>query len=125
LYSLALDCSARAADAKAANKDTRAFQAFLAAEWDYTMGQSPTWASSLGDRRWNDRWEDVSLAAIDHRHAHDQDALARLKKIDRRKLSSADQLSHDLYSYETELSIEEYGHRGFLIPLNQREGIQN
>jgi uncharacterized protein (DUF885 family) len=121
---LALAGSAHAADTKATNKDTRAFQAFLAAEWNYTMEQSPTWASSLGDRRWNDRWEDASLAAIDRRHAHDQDTLAKLKKMDRKKLSPADQLSYDLYTYETELSVEEYAHRGFLIPLNQREGIQ-
>src|SRR5258705_6763488 len=78
------------ADNKASNKDTRALHALLTAEWDHAMEQSPTWASSLGDRRWNDRWGDVSLAAIEKNHAHDQDALARLRTIDRRKLSSAD-----------------------------------
>src|SRR6266487_5079965 len=115
---------AQGADTKSSNKDTRALHALLAAEWDYTMEQSPTWASSLGDRRWNDRWGDVSLAAVEKNHAHDQDALARLKKIDRRKLSPADQLNYDLALYETELAIEEHRHRWFLVPLNQREGIQ-
>jgi len=115
---------AQGADTKSANKETRAFHALLTAEWDRTMEQSPTWASSLGDRRWNDRWGDVSLAAIEKNHARDQEALERLKKIDRRKLSSADQLNYDLFLYETQLAIEEHQHRWFLVPLNQREGIQ-
>jgi hypothetical protein len=33
----------------------------LEAEWNYTMEQAPAWASSLGHRRWNDRWEGLSL----------------------------------------------------------------
>lgn len=120
----AFDGMAQGADTKASNKDARGLHALLAAEWDHTMEQSPTWASSLGDRRWNDRWGDVSLAAIEKNHAHDQEALVRLKKIDRRKLSSADQLNYDLFQYETQLSIEEHKYRWFLVPLNQREGIQ-
>ena len=108
----------------AANKDTKALHAFLAAEWEYTMEQSPDWASQLGDRRWNDRWPDISLGAIEARHAHNVDALARLKKINRAKLPPADQLNYDLFEYETQLALDEFPHRWFLIPLNQREGIQ-
>ena len=48
----------------------KALHAFLAAEWEYTLEQAPTWASSLGDHRFDDRWEDQSLAAIEARHAH-------------------------------------------------------
>jgi uncharacterized protein (DUF885 family) len=124
LFACAIPGWVQGADTKSSNKDTRALHALLAAEWEHTMEQSPTWASSLGDRRWNARWGDVSLAGIEKNHAHDRDALVRLNKIDRRKLSSVDQLNYDLFQYETELAIEEHRHRWFLVPLNQREGIQ-
>jgi hypothetical protein len=36
--------------------ETARLRALLADEWEYTVEQSPVWASELGDRRWNDRW---------------------------------------------------------------------
>jgi len=107
-----------------ANQATKALQALFDAEWDYTMEQNPTWASQLGDRRWNDRWEDTSLAAIEQRHGHASDVLARLKKIDRRKLSPKDQLNYDLFQKHYETATEEHAYHWYLAPLNQREGIQ-
>jgi uncharacterized protein (DUF885 family) len=103
---------------------SKALRDFFAAEWGYTMEQDPQWASRLGDRRWNDRWEDISLAAIAARHEHRRKALERLAKIDRRKLRPADQLDYDLFQKKYETEIEEYPFRWWLVPLNQREGIQ-
>ncbi|MBC8116882.1 MAG: hypothetical protein H7062_21005, partial [Candidatus Saccharimonas sp.] len=37
-------------------------------EWEYTLREAPTFASHLGDKRFGDRWPDVSLAAIVRRH---------------------------------------------------------
>ena len=63
----------------AENKETgKALNEFFEAEWNYEMEQSPARASSMGDRRWNDRWGDQSLAAIRKREEHTKDALARL-----------------------------------------------
>ncbi len=107
-----------------ANQATKALQALFEAEWDYTLEQNPPWASQLGDRRWNDRWEDASLAAIEKRHEHANDVLARLKKIDRRKLSPKDQLNYDLFQKQFDIFLEEHPYHWYLAPLNQREGIQ-
>src|SRR5215218_7091235 len=61
-------------------------------EWEWTMREAPTFASSLGDRRYNDRWTDLSLAAIERRQQHRQQTLARLQRIDRARLPAADRL---------------------------------
>lgn len=117
---LALSANAFAQDAAT----TKALHDLFAHEWEYDLQQSPTRASSLGDRRWNDRWGDRSLAAIKTRHEHDVDVLQRLNKIDRAKLSAADQLNYDLFKKQYETGIEEYKYRWYLAPLNQRGGIQ-
>lgn len=93
-------------------------------EWDYEMQQHPERASNLGDRRWNDRWTDESLEAQDRRYQHSQDVLVRLAKIDRSTLSSADQLNYDLFKKQYEDRIEGHKFHWFLVPLNQRDGIQ-
>lgn len=98
--------------------------AFFAAEWDWTMEQSPTWASMLGDRRWNDRWPDVSLAAVEKRHLHAKEALEKLRAIDRAALTPADQLSYDLFVDRLSRDIAEHPFGWHLVPLNQRGGIQ-
>ena len=57
---------------------TKALHELFAAEWDYQMEQHPTWASTLGDRRWNDRWSDISLDAIVRRHEHNREVIVKL-----------------------------------------------
>ncbi len=102
----------------------KALHALFDAEWEFNMEQNPTMASSLGDRRWNDKWEDVSLEAIRKREDRTRDALARLAKIDRAKLSPADQLNYDLFKKEYEADAAGFKFRMYLLPITQRGGIQ-
>src|SRR5258707_7712155 len=91
----------------AENKEAgKALNEFFETEWNYEMEQSPARASSMGDRRWNDRWGDQSLEAIRKREDHAREALARLKKFDRAQLSPADQLNYDLFQKDLEMDIE-------------------
>lgn len=94
-------------------------------EWEYSLAHNPTRASSLGDRRWNDRWSDVSLASIQRKNRHNIAVLAELGKIDRSKLSRTDQLNYDLFKRDYETSVAEFKFRWYLVPLNQRGGIQS
>ena len=103
---------------------TKALHALFDREWRYELQENPTRASQLGDRRWNDRWPDRSLAAIQRRHEHNVQVLKELSQIDRSKLSTADQLNYDLFKKDYETDIEEHQYRWYLVPLNQRGGIQ-
>ncbi len=108
----------------AADDTGKALPAFFDAEWDYQMEQNPTRASSMGDRRWNDRWDDDSLDAYRKREDHAKDALQRLNKFERAKLSPADQLNYDLFRKNLEQDIAGFRFRMYLLPINQRGGIQ-
>jgi uncharacterized protein (DUF885 family) len=98
---------------------------FLEAEWQRTLEDNPTFASSLGDRRWNDLWPDLSLDAIRARHAADQAALARLEDIDAAALSAARRLDHEMYHRVLEERIDAYRFQRHLVPFNQRGGPHN
>jgi uncharacterized protein (DUF885 family) len=106
------------------NEATKALHELFASEWDYWMEQYPTWASTLGDRRWNDRWEDLSLDAISKRHTHNIEVLAKLRGMDREALSPPDRLNYDLFLKDYKNEVEGYQYRWYLIPLNQRGGVQ-
>ena len=83
--------------ALAENKDAgKALHEFFEAEWNYDMEQSPARASSMGDRRWNDRWGDQSLEAIHKREAHAKDALERLAEA-QKELREALERSRELF----------------------------
>jgi len=108
-----------------ADDATEALHELFGDEWERTMRENPTWASQLGDRRYNDQWPDRSLKAVAMSHAGDQKALSRLEAIDRSALSGDDQLNYDLFGKQLKNRVEGHQYKMFLIPLNQRGGIQN
>ena len=111
--------------AAAAGPADAELEAFLEAEWERVLESYPTLASSLGDRRWNDRWTDLSAEAIAARHAADLAALARLEAIDTDALSPARRLDKEMYLRELDQSIQDFRYRRHLVPFNQRGGPHN
>jgi uncharacterized protein (DUF885 family) len=106
------------------NDAGKILHALFDSEWDYWLEQYPTWASTLGDRRWNDRWENLSLAAIDRRHEHSVEVLGKLTAFDRDALLPPDRLNYELFLKDYENGVEQHRYRWYLIPLHQRGGIQ-
>lgn len=104
---------------------SEAFHDLLDDEWDRRLQQNPTFASWLGDRRFNDRWQDVSLTAIQGRHEQDRQALVRLKAIDASALTGQDRISYELFQREYENRVNGFRYGWYLVPLNQRGGIQD
>lgn len=94
-------------------------------EWQRTLQESPTFASRLGDLRYNQQWGDTSLPAIERSAAKTRSALQKVRQIDESQLSEADRLNRRLFiqQYETDVALQKY--RLFLLPLNQRGGIQD
>ena len=101
----------------------KALRALFDAEWQWELEQDPVDASLLGDRRYNDRWRDDSLSAIERRHQHRVETLARLENISRQELSPADQLNYDLFQKNLRTSIEAHAFRPYLLPITPRGGI--
>jgi len=74
--------------------------ALFAEYWDWQMHEYPTYATAMGDHRFDDRLTDVSLAAIARRKAYQADLAARLRAIDRSALEGQDTLSYAVLATE-------------------------
>ncbi len=93
--------------------------------WEWQLAENPVFASSLGDRRFNGRWRDMSLEAIQRRQQERRDFLKRLYAIDRTALSDADKLNHELFRRMLQNDIDAHRFSGYLLPFSQRGGVQN
>jgi uncharacterized protein (DUF885 family) len=102
-----------------------ALHALFAAEWDYTLREHPTYASRLGDHRFDDRWPDVSPAAHERRAAHDREMLAHLHAMDPRGLPPEDHLSFDLFRHGFETAVEGQPFRLEHLAVDQNGGVQS
>ena len=107
-----------------ANAATRELHKLFDDEWEWTMRENPTFASTLGDRCYNDRWEDASLESVERQYQHRLETLKRLQTIPRAQLSTADQLNYDLFKKDLDNDIEGHKFKLYLLPINQRGGIQ-
>jgi uncharacterized protein (DUF885 family) len=93
-------------------------------EWERGLRESPESASYQGDTRYDELWTDLSPAAIATRAQEDRAALARLLAIDRRALSSADQLDYDTFRWQIEHQIERQRFHEELYPIGHQGGVQ-
>ncbi len=106
------------------NAATKQLYALFDAEWELGLKENPTFASFLGDKRYNNRWTDSSIAAIERRNRRRAETLAALKTIERNELSASDRLNYDLFQKDYEEAIEADKFKRYLPPITQQGGIQ-
>jgi uncharacterized protein (DUF885 family) len=92
--------------------------------WDYSMHESPEFATDVGYPGLNDRWTDSSLEAIERRKRELQAPLKVLNSINRAKLGDADQLNYDLFRRSVEEGIEGSRFKSEYLAINQMGGVQ-
>ena len=94
-------------------------------EWEWELSESPLTASALGDLRWNDKWDDLSMSALERRQRHREAVLAEIKTIDRTQISPDDRTNLDIFRYQYEMTVEGFTHRYYLIRTDTYAGVQN
>lgn len=96
----------------------------ISISYDYTMLNSPEYATYLGDPRGQDRWSDQSETALLKRREEQKQFFAALKSIDRGSLPPAEQVNYDLLINQTEQGIEGARFPVEMLPVNQMGGAQ-
>jgi uncharacterized protein (DUF885 family) len=93
-------------------------------DWQWSLREFPEAATLIGDNHYNDRLTDYSPDAIAGRKSHEREMLARIKKIDRSKLTSQDVISYDLFLRDKELNVEGSRFPFEYMPIDQMNGVQ-
>ncbi len=101
------------------------FAALLDEHWEWRLASSPMMASMIGDRRFNDQWQDDSLAGIERRHEQRREFLRRVYAIERTALSVEDQLNYELFRRQLQDDVDEHKFNAHLMPFFHRGGVQN
>jgi uncharacterized protein (DUF885 family) len=117
-----LDASQRTPNAPTPSEGEKLHQ-LINEEWEWKLRDNPGLASEIGDRRYNDRWSDLSAEAIERRRAHQRELVTRIGQIDRSRLTAEDQLNYDLFLYAARLDVEGQRFPSELIQITPMGGI--
>ena len=96
----------------------------VTSEWQREMREDPLEASADGFHQYDGFWPDVSLSTLAREHQEDIQALKKLAAIDRGALAGEDLITYDLFKYRYQMQVEEYVLEGYLMPVNELDGIQ-
>ena len=91
--------------------------------WEASLKQSPEFASSLGDKRYNDKISDVSVKAVNEWLAREQGWMLKLGAIDPAGLSDQEKISRELLLRQFAEDQEAADFKEWEMPVNQMGGI--
>jgi uncharacterized protein (DUF885 family) len=91
--------------------------------WEDRLKHDPEFASSIGDKRWNDQISDYSVKAVNDRLEREQNFLMRLAEIDVAGLADQEKISHDLLLRHFTDDQEAASLKEWEMPISQRSGI--
>ena len=91
--------------------------------WDANLENSPEFASTIGDSRFNDKISDVSVKAFNNWLATEQTFLMRLAAIDPTGLTDQEKTSRDLLLRDLAQDQEAAEFKEWEMPVSQMGGI--
>jgi uncharacterized protein (DUF885 family) len=91
--------------------------------WDANLANAPELASTIGDKRFNDKIADVSVKAVNDWLAAEQNFLMRLAAIDTTGMTEEEKTSRDLLLRDLTTDQEAAEFKEWEMPVNQMNGI--
>ena len=111
---------------EAAAAESRKLAELVDAYFEEQLKLNPLLATSIGDPRYNDRFEvTISPEWRARDEKLERDYLERIKSIDPAGLSGQDALTYEIFKSARERKIEGFRFPGHLIPVNQFYSVPN
>src|ERR1700680_742790 len=113
-----------AAELTAADLDQRrkALNDLLTEQWEYVLRTNPEYASILGDKRFNDKASDISVAAIQRDLAANRRFLLRFQAIETTGFSDQEKVNKALMVKNLRDAIEDTQLKEYKMPVKQMGG---
>jgi uncharacterized protein (DUF885 family) len=92
--------------------------------WEDQLRHQPEFASTIGDKRYNDQLSDLSVQAYNDSLARGRAFLTRLAEVDTAGMSDQEQLSKELMVRSLIQDQEEARFKPWQLPVNQFYGLQ-
>ena len=112
-----------AATSSPVSQREKALNAVFSDYWQQQLKDSPEFASTLGDKRYDDQLSDYSVAGYNAQLARDRAFLNRLGEIDTTGLPEQEQLSKDLLVRKLVDEQEEARFKPWEMPVSQFGGL--
>ena len=87
------------------NKESTELEAVVKKYWEWRLREFPEFSTWTGDNRYNHKFTDLSLEAIERRQSDERHMLEQVKNIDPSGLSGQDVLSHALLLWDLSLAV--------------------
>jgi uncharacterized protein (DUF885 family) len=101
----------------------KALNDLLAEQWEYTLRTSPTFASMLGDKRWNDKLDDFSQKYIDDDLEQSRKFLVRFEAIDSTGFPEQEALTKTRMVRDLRMALEGARFKSWEMPVSQFSGV--
>lgn len=92
--------------------------------WELQMRQSPTWATNLGDHRYDSLLPDMSLGAVQREATALREFQTRLEVLRKLPGTPRDTLNGELFKRELADRLEDLEDHWYLMPVSQQGGPQ-
>ena len=102
---------------------SKALAALFSTIWEDELEHSPEFASSIGDKRYNDRLDDRTAAAYNQRLERETGFLTELAAIDTAGLSPQEQLSKEMMLRHLVEDQQEAVFKPWEMPVNQMDSV--
>ncbi len=91
--------------------------------WEFELQENPLLATSVGERRYDDRLPSVRAEDQVRRAAHRRGLLERLRHIDRSALGDVDRVSYDMFERQLLDRMSEFEFKTYEMPINADWGF--
>lgn len=103
----------------------KALNDLLNEQWEYNLRTNPEFATTVGDKRYNDRLSDFSQKAIEEDLAQSRKFLARFEAIDTTGFPEQDALNKALMVRNLKMGLEGARFKPWEMPVNQMGGVHS